>query len=169
VTSLGFGTVRGDTMSGKDSPFFEVVEPKGGTFDPTGASIVNVDDYPSFDIADGVIFCPVFQQNISLNFVTFPPESGFPPHVHPEEQISIVQEGTMEITVGDITKTVVPGDVIVFPPNVPHGGTTFDEACRLIDIFSPPRTGMKELIAKADPVRSRDVGSWWRPDDTGTD
>jgi quercetin dioxygenase-like cupin family protein len=148
--------------TGEGRPFFRLTEPSEGSHDPSGASIVHVDDYPRYDIAGGVIFCPVFAENLSLNFVTFPRESGFPSHVHPEEQISIVQDGEMEITVGDLTRVVVPGDVIVFPSNVPHAGRTFEKACRLVDIFSPPRTGMMDLIARADPVRSSAVDRWWK-------
>ena len=145
-------------------PFFEVSEIVAGTFDPSGASIVHQDDYPKYEIADGVIFCPVFNENTSLNFVTFPANSGFPPHTHPEEQVSIIREGHMEFTVGDITQIVKPGDVIVMPPDIPHAGRTFDEACRVIDIFSPPRYGMKELLADADPLRSADIDRWWAPE-----
>jgi hypothetical protein len=54
----------------------------------------------------------------------------------------------------------------VFPPNVVHEGRTFDVGCRVIDIFSPPRTGIKEVIASADPVRSADVDRWWDPDES---
>ena len=90
-------------------PTSRSAEPQAGAYDPSGASIVNIDDYRHYEVAEGVIFCPVFGRNLSLNFVVFPPHSGFPTHTHPEEQISIVREGTMEITVGDITKMVVPG------------------------------------------------------------
>lgn len=126
------------------------------------ASIVNQNDYPKYEIAQGIVFCPVKGSNLSLNFVTFPPNSGFPSHVHPEEQISIVREGEMEITIGEESRIVRPGDVIIFPPHVPHAGRTFDHMCRLIDIFSPPRQGMDELIARANPVRSPEVDSWWQ-------
>lgn len=148
---------------GAAAPYFQLAEPKAGTYDATGASIVNIDDYPRYEIAEGVVFCPVFGKNLSLNFVVFPPHSGFPTHAHPEEQISIVREGTMEITVGDITRVVVPGDVIVFPSDVPHSGRTSDVACRLIDTFSPPREGLREVIATADPARSADIERWWDP------
>jgi len=144
------------------APYFEVREAPAGSYDPSGASIVNLDDYPRYEIAEGVVFCPVFGRNLSLNFVAFPPHSGFPTHVHPEEQISIVREGEMEITVGDITRRVVPGDVIVFPSDVPHSGRTSEHACRLIDVFSPPREGLREVIAGADPRRPADVDRWWR-------
>ncbi len=69
----------------------------------------------------------------------------------------------MEITVGDITRMVVPGDVIVFPSDVPHSGRTGDVACRLIDTFSPPREGLREVIATANPARSADIERWWDP------
>jgi quercetin dioxygenase-like cupin family protein len=145
------------------APYFKDFPPSAGTHDASGASIVNLEDYPRYEIAQGVVFCPVFGRNMSLNFVAFPPRSGFPTHVHPEEQISIVREGTMEITVGEVSRWVVPGDVIVFPSGVPHSGRTLDQPCRLIDIFSPPREGLREVIAAADPVRSADVDRWWSP------
>jgi len=142
-------------------PYFETPDnPAEGH--PSSGSIVPQDDYPKYEIAEGVIFSPVKGVNLSLNFVTFPPFSGFPTHAHPEEQISIVREGEMEITIGETSRMVRPGDVIIFPPNVPHSGRTSDSLCRLIDIFSPPRAGMDELIARADPVRSADVDRWWQ-------
>jgi quercetin dioxygenase-like cupin family protein len=149
---------------GESMPYFEISEYDERAHDPSRASIIHMDDYPSYEVATGLFFRPVFAQNLSLNFVTFPPGSGFPSHVHPEEQVSIVREGTMEITIGDSKRMVRPGDVIVFPPDVPHAGETFDEGCRLIDIFSPPRTGIREVIAGADPVRSADVDRWWDPE-----
>ncbi len=148
-----------------DERYFELTEPTDGAYDDSGGSIIHMDDYPSYEIAEGLFFRPVFTENMSLNFVTFPPHSGFPSHVHPEEQISIIREGEMDITVGSVTKRVKPGDVVVYPPDVPHEGTTYDQPCRVIDIFSPPRTGIREVIASADPVRSADVDRWWVPDE----
>lgn len=124
-------------------------------------SVTPVGELASYEIANGLFFRPFYAENISLNFVTFPPASGFPAHVHPEEQVSIVSEGTMEITIGEERFAVEPGDVIHFPPNVPHSGRTADSICRLIDIFSPPRTGIRDVIADADPIRDPNVDRWW--------
>lgn len=126
-----------------------------------GGSVTPVDEMQSYEIAAGLFFRPFYAENVSLNFVTFPPDSGFPAHVHPEEQVSIVREGGMEISIGDEVFSVKAGDVIHFPPNVPHSGRTLDSGCRLIDIFSPPRTGIKDVIADADPVRTADADRWW--------
>jgi len=156
------GTGAGDSRASQ--PYFEIGEATAETPEHSGASITHMDDFPSYEIAEGLFFRPVYGRNLSLNFVTFPPHSGFPSHAHPEEQISIVREGEMEITIGDVTQRVRPGDVIMFPPDVPHEGRTFDGLCRLIDIFSPPRTGIREVTATADPVRSADVDRWWDPE-----
>ena len=91
-------------------PFFNKDDHAVGAFDVSGASITHMDEYPSYEIAEGLFFRPVFAENLSLNFVTFPPNSGFPAHDHPEEQISIVREGEMEFTIGDMTQLVGPGD-----------------------------------------------------------
>ena len=133
--------------------------------DAAGGSIVHMDDLDSYEIAAGLFFRPVFAENVSLNFVSFPPDSGFPTHVHPEEQISIVREGEMEFTVGHVTQMVRPGDVIHMPPNVPHSGRTLDSSCRLIDVFAPARSGIRDVIAAADPVRAADVDRWWFDED----
>lgn len=150
-------------MSGGDGGsrgYFELREPGGAG----RGSVTAADDLASYEVASGLFFRPFYGENISLNFVTFPPDSGFPAHVHPEEQISIVSEGEMEITIGDRTQVVKPGDIIHFPPNVPHSGKTLDKPCRLIDIFSPPRTGIRDVVADADPVRAADVDRWWFDD-----
>jgi len=144
-----------------EKPFFAVSDNPPGMYDESGASIVNVDDYPKYEIADGLVFCPVFAGNVSLNFVTFPAGSGFPSHVHPEEQISIIQEGEMEFTIGEATRMVRPGDVIILPPHVPHSGRTFDGACRVLDIYSPPRHGTKDLIANASPLNPGETDDRW--------
>ena len=142
---------------GDSRSYFELSQPGGSS----RGSVTAADDLASYEIASGLFFRPFYGENISLNLVTFPAESGFPAHVHPEEQISIVREGEMEITIGDKTQMVKPGDIIHFPPDVPHSGRTLYKPCRLIDIFSPPRTGIRNVSATAVPVRAADVDRWW--------
>ena len=54
--------------------------------------------------------------------------SPHPPHQHPEEELIIVKEGTVEVLVGGIVKTVGPGSVIFQASNQLHSiknvGTT---------------------------------------------
>lgn len=153
----------GDRTASGEEGYFD--QGTAGAAEVGGGRIVHMDELDSYEIAEGLFFRPVFAENVSLNFVTFPPGSGFPTHVHPEEQVSIVREGEMEFTVGDVTRMVGPGDVIVMPPNVPHSGRTVDKGCRLIDVFAPARTGIRDVIAAADPVRAADVDRWWYEED----
>lgn len=153
----------GEASAGSPRGYFKTSEPvpAGGI---VAGSITHIDDFASYEIARGLFFRPVFATNVGLNFVTFPPHSGFPRHRHPEEQISIVREGTMEFEVGESRQVVRPGDVIIVPPHVPHAGTTGEGLCRLIDIFAPARTGLLDVIAAADPVRGAAVDRWWYND-----
>src|SRR5215471_8283165 len=57
-----------------------------------------------------------------------PGESPHPPHRHPEEELMIVKEGTIESTQNGVVKRVGPGSVIFEASNELHGlrnvGTT---------------------------------------------
>lgn len=137
-------------------------EPTAGAFDPSGASIVPADEYDAFEIGPGRFFRLVEAEHMTFNFVTFPPNGGFDSHSHPEEQVSIVYEGSMELTIGETTRTVRPGDVFHIPGGVPHSGRTFDEGCRVIDAYSPARPGLGEMVAGIEPRRAADVDPWWQ-------
>ena len=43
------------------------------------------------------------------------------PHQHPDEELVIVKEGTIEVHTGDITKTVGPGSIMFHASNQMHG------------------------------------------------
>ena len=69
--------------------------------------------------------------------------SAVPVHAHPHEQISFISAGRVRFTVGEgQSKQVVevgPGDVIVAPPDVPHGAELLSDTARIIDAFHPIR------------------------------
>jgi mannose-6-phosphate isomerase-like protein (cupin superfamily) len=44
-----------------------------------------------------------------------------PPHVHVEEEIMVIEQGTGEIDIDGKTTQVGPGSVMYTTPNVPHG------------------------------------------------
>lgn len=116
-------------------------------------------DHPTFEVADGVSFQPVYGHNMLLNFVLFAPDRGFPRHQHPEEQLGMVVEGEMEFTIGDETRTIRAGDVYVIPSEVPHEGRTHELACLMLDIFAPPRSGFRELLERS--MSRPDKLKWW--------
>ena len=63
------------------------------------------------------------------------------PHAHDEEQITLVMSGKIRFLVGDPPhqKEIIAGadEILVLPPNVPHGAEALEESL-LLDLFSPP-------------------------------
>lgn len=80
-------------------------------------------------------------------------EKGFhvEPHVHHNEQITIVVEGRLRFRVGTVgseelrDEEVGAGQVIVLPPFVPHGISAIERSV-VFDLFSPPseKTGLDQ-------------------------
>ncbi len=61
-----------------------------------------------------------------------------PTHHHESEQISYVLSGALKFEVGNQEIVVRAGEVLLLPPNVPHGATALQDTLSL-DIFSPVR------------------------------
>jgi quercetin dioxygenase-like cupin family protein len=59
-------------------------------------------------------------------------------HQHVHSQISYVESGEFEVTVGDETRVLSAGDTFYAAPNVPHG-VVARQAGTLLDSFSPVR------------------------------
>lgn len=82
-----------------------------------------------------------------LSFLEQPPGARFPLHKHDCEQIMIMLEGTEDHVCGDENFVIRPGDVVIHPANVEHGGET-STGYKAIDIFVPPREDYVELMQK---------------------
>lgn len=76
-------------------------------------------------------------------------ESGaeLPLHNHVHEQMTKVEEGQFELTVGGETKVYTKGMVAMIPPNVAHSGKALT-SCKLLDVFQPVREDYKERALK---------------------
>ena len=59
-------------------------------------------------------------------------------HEHYHSQVTYVESGVFDFTIGDDTTTVKGGDSVYIPPNVLHGAIC-TKAGILIDVFSPIR------------------------------
>lgn len=58
---------------------------------------------------------------VTGRFVLDAGKSPHPPHVHPEEEVMIIESGEGEIVNDGKTTKVGPGSVMYTTPNVPHG------------------------------------------------
>jgi quercetin dioxygenase-like cupin family protein len=102
----------------------------------------NFSELPALDLVPGIAFQPITTDSVMTNFVTFEPDAEAPTHHHHEQQIAIIVSGELTFTVGGETRVMAPGDVVVIPPHVPHGGFAGPEGCVAIDVFTPPREGI---------------------------
>lgn len=59
-------------------------------------------------------------------------------HEHYHSQVTYVESGEFEFSIGDETKVVKGGDSVYIPPHVLHGAICTKEGV-LIDVFSPIR------------------------------
>ena len=59
-------------------------------------------------------------------------------HSHPHSQVTYIESGEFEMTIGDDKKLIKKGDGFYVPPDVLHGILCI-EAGMLIDVFSPMR------------------------------
>jgi quercetin dioxygenase-like cupin family protein len=101
---------------------------------------------PTVTFLEGLDFQPVLGESVLVNHVHFGPHVEAPTHSHVEEQVVVLVEGELEFWVGDETRVMRTGDIAVIPPWVPHGGRTHDEGCLEIDVFSPPRRQLLDVL-----------------------
>lgn len=59
-------------------------------------------------------------------------------HEHPHQQVTYVEKGKFEVTIGKKTEILGKGDAFVVPSNVTHGAVCLENGI-LIDTFSPQR------------------------------
>ncbi len=101
-------------------------------------------ELPNLSAEPGALMRRFGGERVMLQEARLPKGSRFEPHTHHNEQIVLVLEGRIRLDVGDpagVQRAVQlgPGDLLLLPPNLAHGGEALED-CRLLDVFSPPRT-----------------------------
>jgi quercetin dioxygenase-like cupin family protein len=113
-------------------------------------SYLNVEkDVPSLPVEPGIVVRPVLGKRLNISFIYFEPRAVAPVHQHREEQIGTILEGSLDFELAGEKRRLRRGDVYVIPPSVPHGGIAAEEGCISLDVFSPPREGLRELVEGA--------------------
>ena len=67
------------------------------------------------------------------------------PHQHPEEELIVVKEGTIEVVQGGVTNRVGAGSVIFHASNVMHGMRNAGDGVASYHVFKWISPGMKKL------------------------
>ncbi|MEA2249535.1 MAG: hypothetical protein QOH46_4064 [Solirubrobacteraceae bacterium] len=70
---------------------------------------------------------------------SFEPGARFPTHRHPEEQVTLIEEGDVAFTVGDELHALSAGAWSIVAGGVEHGIRAGQNGARIVAIVSPPR------------------------------
>jgi gluconolactonase len=90
-------------------------------------------------IAEGAHTRLISGKNTQLSFISMDPNSTFPHHIHPEEQMMFVLRGACNEILLDGEQGMKPNSVVRIPANMVHGANIGDLGCDALDIFWPAR------------------------------
>jgi quercetin dioxygenase-like cupin family protein len=109
-----------------------------------------------FAIFPGVKLHAIGGEQVLLCRVVYEPGKSVQRHAHAEsEQVMVVVEGEVEVTIGDERRTLRPGDVCVVNRGVEHelqsvGGVTFFEALAPVPLDHVPDRGRDLVLGRDD-------------------
>ena len=100
-------------------------------------------DFESLDVSEphpGVSLRRFDSVNATVNEYTFDPRASFPLHSHPQEQITLVLEGDVEMTVENETRLLAAGAWSIVERNAEHGITAGSRGARILALVVPRRS-----------------------------
>ena len=96
----------------------------------------------------------VHGERLTLAIVEVEAEADLPQHQHENEQLGLVIEGSLTLTVGGETRTVEPGGTWCIPGSTPHRAAGGPEGAIVLDVFAPVRADWRE-IDEGEPTKPR--------------
>lgn len=91
---------------------------------------------PQFGVDWGVVCTG---RHVQLTWARYEPGTPYKLHKHDYEQVSVLLEGRLRLTVGDLTRDIAAGDIWFAPAGVLHGGEVIgSEAAVFLDVYGPP-------------------------------
>lgn len=108
---------------------------------------------PKLDVASPLFDVRfIHADNITVAFNELKAGAEVPLHHHVHETIDYVQEGTLQMTIGDETVEMNAGSVARVASNVPHSAVALSD-CTVINVFYPVREDFRAEEAQALSVR----------------
>lgn len=92
-------------------------------------------------------------EHATVSRYTFEPGAAFPLHRHPQEQITLVEDGSVEMAIDSERRLLAAGDWSVVGPEAEHGIVAGREGATVVAIVSPARRSVDEY-----ELSGRDAG-----------
>jgi len=112
---------------------------------------VDLSAVPPIEIFPGVRIRTPYGKNLMLSYVEIDEGAVVSTHQHPHEQGGVVLSGRMELTIGNQTRTLGPGEMYIIPPNTPHRASAVGGRAVAMDVFSPVR---EDYAARTEAART---------------
>lgn len=102
-------------------------------------------EFGSFDEGSGEMPFPGVERrgldssHATVSKYVFGPGAEFPMHHHPQEQITLIEEGEVDVSIGGVPKHMGAGDWCVIPSEVEHSLTAGAEGAVITAIITPRR------------------------------
>ena len=93
---------------------------------------------PVKELVKGVRLKAIYGEKIMMSFVTLDIGAVVPEHKHPHEQTGYLVSGRMDLTIGDVTHQVLPGDSWCIPGDIEHHAVAHERSVA-VEVFSPVR------------------------------
>lgn len=113
---------------------------------PAKSGMFNVDELPSFDPVEGVTMSLLPGARMLANWVRIEPRAEVANHRHPHEQVGLVIEGEIMMTIDGETQRLTPGHCYCIAGDIEHGAVGGPDGAVVVDIFSPPRADYIEQV-----------------------
>ena len=84
----------------------------------------------------------IHSKNMTVVFWDIEAGKPFNKHSHPNEQITVMIEGEIEMTIDNVTKILKAKDMAIIPENTIHFGKAITN-CKVVDVFYPVREDYK--------------------------
>ena len=97
-----------------------------------------IKNIPAKELAPGITGYYAHGENLTFGYVELKAGSSVPLHQHPQEQITYIIEGQLDMIIGEMACTLGPGMYHVIASNEPHSAIAKTD-CKVIDAFSPLR------------------------------
>lgn len=110
----------------------------------TEPQFVRLATVKAFELAAGAIGRPLFGDGAMINLVELEPDSVFPVHSHPHEQLGVVLRGEQVLVIDGVERSLGPMDGYVIPAGMEHGARFGPEGATVLDIFQPVREDYRE-------------------------